>query len=178
MVETVTTSPTATVVTSKYDALGNLTRVSSPAAGGGTMVKNMAYDKRGRQTSLQDPDAGTYSYLYNGLGEQILQTDARGFTTQTFYDGFGRKTYREENGPVVGAAATNWVYDCGNAKGLLCQVNYERPGDPASYTSKTTIYDRYSRPISYKHRNCRAEFYVGRSVRRSWSSEILGVPAS
>jgi RHS repeat-associated protein len=146
MVETVTTSPTSTIVTSKYDALGNLTQVTSPAAGG-TMNKTMAYDIRGRQTSLVDPDAGTYSYLYNGLGEQVRQTDPRNLVTSTVYDGFGRKVSRSETDSVFGAIPTIWQYDCANARGLLCSVSYGGSDNSgASATAKTTVYDVYSRP--------------------------------
>lgn len=103
-----------------------------------------------RQTTLTDPDAGSYSYEYNGVGEQVKQTDARGYTTRTTYDAFGRKQFRyETQGSGSGDATTAWVYGgdadgCTNAKGLLCSVAYGGPNTAS--TSKSTAYDQYSRP--------------------------------
>jgi RHS repeat-associated protein len=52
--------------------------------------------------------------------------------------------------------ATTWGYDCANAKGMLCSVNYGgsgggtalagQPGANQNATAKTTVYDKYSRP--------------------------------
>ncbi len=145
LVATVVTSPIATTVTNAYDAMGNLTRVST--VGGPTsvaLVKTMAYDVRGRQKRLSDPDAGEYNYGYNGVGEQVSQTDGA-FTTTTIYDNFGRKQSRSE----VGGGTTIWTYDCTNAKGLLCSVSYSGAGGSASgYTKKETGYDAYARPTT------------------------------
>ena len=52
-----------------------------------------------RQTTLTDPDAGSYSYEYNGVGEQTKQTDSHSpvsFVTNTSYDPLGRKASRTE----------------------------------------------------------------------------------
>ncbi len=50
----------------------------------------MTYDLRGRKTKLVSPDAGTWTYAYNGLREMIRQTDAKGQITTQFNDALGR----------------------------------------------------------------------------------------
>ena len=145
MVATVVTAPLATTLSNYYDFLGNLSRVDSPGAGGGTLSKTMRYDVRGRQTRLSDPDAGTYNYTYNGVGEQVSQSDGT-FTTTTTYDSLGRKKTRTES---PGSIQTTWTYDCSNALGLLCSVSYGGAGGSASVsTTKTTVYDKYARPTT------------------------------
>jgi RHS repeat-associated protein len=150
MVVNVTTGGVTTTATYQYDALGALTQVQTPGPSSGTVTKTMTYDLRGRQTNLSDPDAGNYGYEYNGLGEQVKQTDARGYTTRTTYDPFGRKQFRyETQSSGSGDATTTWKYGgdaggCTNAKGLLCSVSYS--GASTATTTKSTEYDQYSRP--------------------------------
>jgi RHS repeat-associated protein len=154
LVANVDTLPLATQITYAYDAIGNLTQVVSPGANGSFVTKLMSYDNRGRQTSLTDPDAGTYYYVYNGAGEQTEQRDSRSptqFVTRTQYDSFGRKTGRTETHPLGGGLAdTVWSYDCANAKGMLCSVGYSAPGTSGAtaVTTKTTTFDIYSRPAA------------------------------
>ena len=138
-----------------FDAIGNLTQVVSPGANGSALTKTMTYDIRGRQTSLPDPDAGSYSYVYNGAGEQTEQRDSRSpvaFVTTTQYDAFGRKTSRTETHPLgSGLADTLWSYDCANGKGLMCSVGYSAPtgvANTVAITTKTTSFDLYSRPVA------------------------------
>ena len=38
---------------------------------------SMMYDRRGRKSSLTDPDLGTWSYGYNSFGELATQLDAK-----------------------------------------------------------------------------------------------------
>ena len=154
LVASVDTQPLVTQITYAYDAIGNLTQVVSPGANSSSVVKLMAYDNRGRQTQLVDPDAGTYSYVYNGAGEQTEQRDSRSptnYVTRTQYDSFGRKTSRTETHPLgTGLADTVWSYDCANAKGMLCSVGYSAPGvsGAPAVTTKTTSFDIYSRPVA------------------------------
>lgn len=152
LVATVTTAPIATTVSNTYDPTGNLVKVASPGpdvSGVPTVIeKSMTYDIRGRQTGLVDPDAGSYVYRYNGIGEQVSQTDGNGATTTTAYDPFGRKRQRSETS-VGRSASTDWVYGldpqgCSNAKGLLCKVTYTVG---VAVTSRETVYDVYSRPL-------------------------------
>ena len=91
----------------------------------------MGYDRRGRKTSLANPDSGTWSYEYNGVGELVRQTDAKLQVTRTFYDALGRVVERREH--PGSEATTPFVtvnsYDryadasaCAYGKGKACEV--------------------------------------------------------
>jgi len=54
----------------------------------------LVYDKLGRKTSMSDPDKGNWSYVYNGFGELIEQTDAKGQKSVLGYDVRGRMVSR------------------------------------------------------------------------------------
>ena len=81
-------------------------------------VTTLAYDIRGRKTSMTDPDMGAWSYSYNALGELVSQSDAKGQTTTMAYDVLGRMTSRTE-----AEGSTTWSYDTATqGKGKLSQV--------------------------------------------------------
>ena len=88
-----------------YDSWGNVLKATDPLctinnsyfssgklrqSGGSPFVSTMEYDANGYQTSLTDPDAGTTSYEYNGLGQLLRQTDARGVESVNAYDDVNR----------------------------------------------------------------------------------------
>jgi RHS repeat-associated protein len=81
-----------------FDRLGRLVEVKD-AAGTTDSTRNrtfIGYDMLGRKTSLQDPDMGAWSYVYDAMGNLTLQTDARSIGTTLTYDPVGRitgKTY-------------------------------------------------------------------------------------
>ncbi len=120
------------VVTHDYDALGNLT--STVAAG---VTTTLAYDLRGRKTSMVDPDMGTWLYRYNIFGELIWQKDAKGQVSTLAYDALGRLTSRVET-----EGTTTWTYDTSATKGVGKLHTVSAPG---SY-SETYTYDSYGRP--------------------------------
>ncbi|MCP3906961.1 MAG: RHS repeat protein [Oceanicoccus sp.] len=64
----------------------------------------MEYDMHGNRTSIDDPDAGEITTVYNSFDELISQTDARGKTYTMEYDLLGRITSR------TGAETTTWTY--------------------------------------------------------------------
>ena len=49
---------------------------------------------------------GNWSYLYNGFGELVTQTDAKAQVTQLYYDKLGRMVSRTE--PNLNST---WTYD-------------------------------------------------------------------
>ena len=71
----------------QYDSWGNLTKTSLD---GNTKTISVYDAVFGRQTSLQDMDAGTTQYKYNAYGELVSQTDANGNTRVSTYDVMGK----------------------------------------------------------------------------------------
>lgn len=69
------------------------------------------YDALGRQTSLNDPDKGNWTYVNNALGQVVQQTDAKGNTTLSTFDRLARPLTRSTaeagNGPFDTA---RWYY--------------------------------------------------------------------
>ena len=106
-------------VTYAYDALGNLTSLTSHHQSGDTVSSNVTttitYDALGRKVSMNDPDKGAWSYAYNAFGEIISQTSANqstGATTRMRYDRMGRMTSRTDYTPRgVTEATTTWQRD-------------------------------------------------------------------
>lgn len=69
------------------------------------------YDALGRQTSLDDPDKGLWTYVNNGLGQVVRQTDAKGNVTRTTFDRLGRQLSRVTSEPSGGPAeSAQWFY--------------------------------------------------------------------
>ena len=139
----------------QYDAFDNLIKTQDALQN----LVLVAYDIRGRKTSLTDPDAGTTTYAYNALGELIRQRTAAQVAsgnasnaTTLSYDALGRLTQRTE--PEY---TSNWFYDkradnsscmdpvSGSTKpagvGKLCETNTSHG------VNKKLRYDSLGRPI-------------------------------
>ncbi|MFO1307539.1 MAG: Ig-like domain-containing protein [Burkholderiales bacterium] len=110
-----------------YDAYGNLVRAIGPTG----IVEQMGYDRRGRKTSLSNPDSGAWTYEYNGAGELVRQVDAKSQVTRSFFDGLGRLVERREHPgseattPFVTVTSYDRYADtsaCSNGKGKACEV--------------------------------------------------------
>lgn len=95
----------------QYDRLGNLMSVQDP---GGTITyyyrpdgqlssietsdgitTTFGYDEYYRQTSINDPSAGTKHFSYDKAGNVNLETDARGVSVTSTYDKYNRITHYE-----------------------------------------------------------------------------------
>ncbi|MBI2513265.1 MAG: VCBS repeat-containing protein [Opitutae bacterium] len=133
-------APAATV-TYKYDAVGNLRETD--AAG---TVTALAYDARGRKTSMTDADMGTWHYRYNVFGELIWQKDAKAQVVTLAYDALGRMTSRTEP-----EGTTTWTYDTAAGKGIgklhTVSVSYTHTSGAATAESysETYVYDEQGR---------------------------------
>lgn len=124
-------------------------------------------DIRNNKILMIDPDMGDWNYTYNGFGELVLQTDARGTTTDIQYDLLGRVvdktiiTYVPD--PVTGLPTTQvettradqWLYDT-LYPGQLTSIT-GNTGEAYQYDSlgravaKTTTVNGFSESVSRTH---------------------------
>ncbi len=149
-----------------YDILDNLTAVTD-TVGNRTL---MSYDGLGRKLTMDDPDMGEWSYVYNPAGSLTQQTDPRGCTTTFAYDDLERLTWKNYGG-ATGCVqpSVNYIYDEGGATqyALGQRTRMQYAGDATTYaydvrgrllratqafsgTTLTTFYtyDELDRPVS------------------------------
>lgn len=125
-------------VAHQRDAFGNLLKTRDAL---GNQIVN-GYDRRGRRTSMNDPNTGLWTYDYNALGELIWQQSpnqraAASATTMT-YDVLGRITTKAQ-----AEFTSTWTYDsCTKGVGKPCSVSSTHG------VNKTFNYDGYGRPSS------------------------------
>ncbi|MEM8926545.1 MAG: hypothetical protein AAGD35_23820, partial [Actinomycetota bacterium] len=105
-----------------HSVVGDLTRVVGPDGA----TTNATYDLAGRKLTLDDPDTGQWSYVYDRNSRLSRQLDPSGTVTDLLYDALGRKT-RET---IDGTRWADWSYDPNGNLGLLKQsVGYRPEGD-------------------------------------------------
>ncbi len=98
-------------------------------------IVSTSIDDWGRKIALNDPDAGTYTYTYNDIGELLEETTPKGATTYT-YDAFGKMT----NKTVVGDDTDmniNYTYD--SESKLLSKISSGTYLQVFSYDSKKRL---------------------------------------
>ncbi|UZO82099.1 hypothetical protein NBT05_06400 [Aquimarina sp. ERC-38] len=156
-----------------FTYFGNGNMKSSSFRGSGQTIEQ---DQWGRRTKLIDPDAGTYTYTYNGFGDVIEETTPKGITENT-YNAIGQLELSEIRGD---GHRTFVSYDYDPSTKLITSIgnnntigqNYETIFFTYdSYQRKTKIsdqfiettfeqnltYDKYSRiateklNVTYKH---------------------------
>ncbi|WP_308167765.1 RHS repeat domain-containing protein [Catellatospora tritici] len=121
------TGGTKRAVTYGYDNRGNQSTIQQ-GTNGPTWTDT--YNLRARVVAKSDPDAGTSTFVYDAMGNQIQSTDALGKTVSTTYDALGRKTGRFLStvaGQVPGAAGNQlaaWIYD--NANNAVPTMGYPK----------------------------------------------------
>lgn len=131
-----------------YDAAGHLTGVSRDG-GRGAIVTSQQYDALGRKTRQTDPDAGTWDYAWNALGELVAQTDAGGQRIASFYDARGR-VYRKEVDHAAGQRESthSYVYDTApHGRGRLASETVT--GTYAGWAGQSGVAHGYGRSYSY-----------------------------
>ncbi len=114
-----------------------------------TQTIKATYDALGRQTGLDDPDKGPWTYVNNALGHVVKQTDAKGTITRSTFDRLGRPLSRrtvEAAGPVETA---DWYYYCTATEDALHRVGFTTQGwigAPQRSTSQTNGAPGYGDP--------------------------------
>jgi RHS repeat-associated protein len=121
-----------------YDALDDLQTVTQ-----GGQTRSFSYDSLKRLTSATNPESGTVNYTsYDGNGNLLSKTDARGITTYYVYDALNRLTNKTYQNDPSSTPAVSYTYDAtsvSNSKGRLTQV-----GSTVS-TTNYTGYDAMGR---------------------------------
>ena len=115
-----------------YTAAGELASVTDPAGN----IWRYAYDLRGNQIRVEDPDKGVSTMAYDAANQLTRISDARGITLAYAYDRLGRRT-SVMNGVTVLA---EWTYDAA-PRGKGHPASSTRYVSGAAYTRSI---DRYS----------------------------------
>jgi len=94
------------VVENHYDVSGNLVEVERHFPNSMTTSTTFTYDDFGQKASMVDPELGTWTYVYNFLGQLLYQKDAKNNITLLKYDHAGNLVERNRNGNM-----DYWVYE-------------------------------------------------------------------
>lgn len=113
--------------TYEYDELSRMARVVDAAGN----AKVQEFDLQGRILSVDDPNAGVWSYEYLPTGSRSRQTDGEGNVVEYEYDGLNRMTaYWSEDDPS--GTRTDLYYDryedcaeCTNGAGRLVASRFQ-----------------------------------------------------
>lgn len=174
-----------------YDVSGNLTRVTRTGWEGRNSITQMGYDTLGRKTSMFDPDAGSWTYTYNALGEKvatispIINSSSTPTCTATRYDGqgrvFSRSDYKNSACSGTADASATWTFDlAGNGLGMLAGAS---SNDGGTVENRNAYYDGFGRlsesdstvgGVTYKQLNTYDQF--GRPFQSLFQG--TGIPQS
>lgn len=145
----------------EFDASGKATRIVNALG----HVSTAEYNLAGQRIALDDPTLGRWIYKYNGFGELVEQTDARGEVVNLKYDGLGRLVERRSKTDVAnyefdqGLSAIGRLVAVKSSQGATRAINYDRFGrvgavDLQVGTDRSRIeqsYDELSRPLERKY---------------------------
>lgn len=127
-------------------------------------VRTLGYDTLGRQTSVNDPDAGLRTMIYSGFGELIAQQDpvSRDMGKSTTYDRdlLGRVKRRSSidgsdtytwDAPPAGSTGTPWIgvrHATKSSDGIETRTQYDAYGRPSR---DTTVVDGKDYDVDYHY---------------------------
>jgi RHS repeat-associated protein len=151
----------------EYDAEGNLTKTKDDS----NNVTTIGYDARGRKSSVDDPDLGAWSYVYNGFGEVLEEHAPSGVTTMT-YDVLGRMVTKSD-----ALGTTEWVYDTAPGAGVGKLAFMRSAPDPklaAPCSAPSNKYGAQYLTDTSDHRTTRAFTYTSQGDVASESQCVDG----
>lgn len=137
-------------VNSAYDAVGQLRKTVT--ALGTTTVLSYTPGTARFKVAMDDPNAGSWSYQYDALGQLKQQTDAKLQVTTLKYDALGRMTEKSSNGqnPALDLVS-RWYHDR-NAAGVWCAAGLNRLCESVAGNAESRwerfAYDTLGRPSS------------------------------
>jgi RHS repeat-associated protein len=151
------------------------------------------YDLFGRQVTMDDPDKGKTTTVFNNIDQPIKTTDARGKSILLAYDELGRETGTWSGAQSDSNQLTAHTYDT-VFKGLPTEsTRYVGGKNGKAYTKAATDYDSMSRPIASELRlpaddplvqagapatlQFTSSFYIDGTARSSHEPAIGGLPA-
>lgn len=142
------TGGTSQNITYQYDAAGQQTAVTGPAADGATGTKwEDRYDLFGRITSHIDPDTGTSYTRYDDAGNVISTRNGRGDWLDYTNDLIGRRLTATDRS--TGFKYATWTYDTLRI-GKPTASTRNISGVTGSYTVATTGYTPLGNPAGRK----------------------------
>jgi YD repeat-containing protein len=98
---------------------------------GASITTTMTYDSLMKKRSMNDPDMGSWTYVYDKAGNLELQTDNKGQKIRFKYDGLNR-VYEKRYGDPTPTSTVFFTYDDPavlNSKGKLTKVSYQPSGE-------------------------------------------------
>ena len=128
------TDASGNTVSYAYHSSGKPSSVTVEGTDGSSSMVTMEYDGAGNQVELDDPDAGTQTYIYAADGRMLGNTDGRGVTTVNSYDSLERISRSE-----VGSMSTEYFYGTSGHSALRLD-SVKTGGCTESYA-----YDAYGR---------------------------------
>jgi len=168
----------------EYDVLDNITKVTDHAGN----ITTVAYDSLSRKRSIDDPDMGVYTYLYDDDNNLTQQTDARNCSIHFQYDALNRLTLKNYTVPPASGikALTDVVYIYDDDAVAYAQGKLTRMSDPSgsySYTydymdrvrSETSVIGSHTLQISHEYdqagRVTRLEYPSGAHVDYAYNNQ-------
>jgi RHS repeat-associated protein len=120
-----------TITEYSYDTLGNLIQVIAAKNATEQNTTTMTYDSLSKKRTMTDPDMGYWTYDYDKSGNLEYQTDAKGQTIRSRYDGLNR-VYEKWYGYPTPISTVYFTYDdpsVANSKGKQTKVSYQPSGE-------------------------------------------------
>jgi len=137
-------------------------QIKNTTAPGSTI--GLTYDTNGFKDILSDPDAGSYNFNYNVIGQLTSKTSSNG-TYSASYDVAGRITTENENGNnfsysyITSGNGINQIDKISDPQGVFRDYDYDSYGQITNFTQKvgdktmstSYQYDTYGRTIAINY---------------------------
>lgn len=125
-----------------------------------------SYDAQGNRTTIDDPDAGTITSLYDAFGQLLRQINANDDTTTYQYDKLGRMTQLSD---ARGDVKYGYVTDTTSAAfGLIDSV----------YLADNSIQDIFEYDSDYGRLTSETKSFLNKSLENAYTYDWFGRPST